>query len=282
MEFQVVSPFARFVRHLVLTPSTIFPPFIPLDARLFYIESGKGKVHLDGTTHELEAGCLLYINAGIRYQLLPCDAVILAVNFDFTDRFSTIETPIPPANANLLPNAVPNEQLRFTDTPYFNTYYIFKNCHILHAQLHHLEEEFVQKMPFYRQETRSILLSVLTLLARRAEKRESEETRFDIRAVVTYIHTNFAQPLNNTLLAAKFHFHPNYLSAEFKRYTGKPLHQYVLETRILYAITLMESGKNNINEIAVLSGFGDRNYFSRYFKQVTGTAPGKYIRSYMK
>lgn len=281
MEFQAVLPFARFVRHLVLTPDTVFPPFIPLDARLFYIESGKGLVYLDGTTYALEAGCLLYINAGIRYQLVPCDAVILAVNFDFTDRFSTAETPIPPANANLLPDAVPNEQLCFADAPCFDTYYIFKNCHILHGQLLNLEDEFVQKLPFYRQGTRSILLSVLTLLARRAEKRESDETRFDIQAVVAYIKTNFAQPLSNTSLAAKFHFHPNYLSAEFKRYTGKPLHQYVLETRILYAITLMESGKNNIREIAALAGFSDCNYFSRYFKQVTGTTPGKYIRAYI-
>ena len=41
----------------------------------------------------------------------------------------------------------------------------------------------------------------------------------------------------------------------------------------------MESGNSSISEIAALTGFSDTNYFTRYFKQIIGTTPGKYIQS---
>jgi YesN/AraC family two-component response regulator len=53
----------------------------------------------------------------------------------------------------------------------------------------------------------------------------------------------------------------------------------VLETRIRSAISLMESGNSSISEIAALTGFSDTNYFTRYFKQIIGTTPGKYIQT---
>ena len=96
--------------------------------------------------------------------------------------------------------------------------------------------------------------------------------------ILEYIEMNYSKPIDNRFLGELFHFHPNYISAEFKRITGKSLHQFVLETRILNGVSLMESGYDNIKEISELTGFCDSNYFSRYFKKTMGISPINYIK----
>lgn len=279
MELLNISPFARFVRQLEIKPDSSFPAYIPLDARLFYVFKGEGIIGIGGEIHRLEQGSLIFVNAGYRYQLLPCNAVYLAVNFDFTSKNSHIDIPVAPANFESSADACPIEKVIFSDATCFNEYHILKDCHTLRSKLLRLEDEYAKKLPFYRNETSAILISILTYIARRSEERPPKEGRFDIDAVLTYINDHFSEPLDNVTLAKIFHFHPNYISAEFKRCTGKPLHQYILEARILNAVSLIESGHHDISQISTLTGFYDANYFSRYFKRVIGTSPGKYIKN---
>ena len=279
MDFGNIRPFVRFVRHLEFRQDSVFPPYYPLDARLFFVSSGEGRIDIGDTVLTRPAGSLLFINAGCTYRLLPCNAVYIAVNFDFTCRHSSLEKPVPPINLNTAAPVAPIEKHTFPDAPFFDTLCFFEELPSLQRKLLQLEQEFTQKLPYYRQETSAILLSVLTTLARRAELRFSGDNRFDIGQIIKYIQAHSSEPLDNHTLAAHFHFHPNYISARFKRSTGKPLHQYVLETRILNAVSLMESGNSSIPDIAAQTGFHDANYFTRYFKQVMGTTPGKYIRS---
>ena len=279
MDFNAIHPFVRFVRYLEFRQDTVFPPYCPLDARLFYVFSGEGRIEAENSVLTMPAGSLLYINAGCPYRLLPCSAVYIAVNFDFTCAHSVLETPVAPINLRAATPVTPIEKHSFPDAPYFDSVCFFDDLSSLQGKFLQLAQEFTQKLPYYRQETSAILLSVLTTLARRAELRFSGDNRFDIGQIIKYIQEHGREPLDNQTLAECFHFHPNYISAQFKRSTGKPLHRYVLETRILNAVSLMESGNSSICEIAALTGFHDANYFTRYFKQVMGTTPGKYIRS---
>ena len=279
MDFGNIRPFVRFVRHLEFRQDTVFPPYYPLDARLFYVSSGEGRIDIGDSVLTMPAGSLLFINAGCTYRLLPCSAVYIAVNFDFTCEHSAQEKPVPPINLSTTAPIAPIEKHTFPDAPFFNSVCFIDEIPSLQGKLLQLEQEFTQKLPYYRQETSAILLSVLTALARRTELRFSEDNRFDINQIIKYIQQHSSEPLDNQTLAACFHFHPNYLSAQFKRSTGKPLHRFVLETRILNAVSLMESGNSSISKIAALTGFSDTNYFTRYFKQIIGTTPGKYIRS---
>lgn len=279
MEFIGISPFARFVRHMEINMNSVFPVYIPLDARLFYVLKGEGRIEIGGIEQILEVGSVLYVNAGVEYHLLPCEAEYLAVNFDFTDKNRRIDTPLPPVQAENSKEAELLEKVEFSDAVCFNEYCIMRECQMLRSKLLRLEQEYVKKLSFYRNETSSILASVLTYIARSAEERPQKEGRFDINEVMAYINEHYAETLDNYTLSEIFHFHPNYISAEFKRYTGKPLHRYVLEKRILSAVSLIESGHNDIAEIAALTAFSDVNYFSRYFKRIIGTSPGRYIKN---
>ena len=99
MHFKDIKPFARFVRRLEIDPLTALPEYIPLDARIFYVLSGEGHIRVNENEYTLPVGGLMYINAGIKYRLMPCKAVYLAVNFDFTQENCNVEIPIPPINS---------------------------------------------------------------------------------------------------------------------------------------------------------------------------------------
>ena len=280
MHLEDIRPFARFVRHLETSESTVVPAFLPMDARLFYTLSGCGQFLVDGQIFTLNVGSAIYINAKCAYQILPSSAVYLAVNFDFTFDRAAVDIPIPPLNANNATDISPKDRCTFPNAPYFDTYHFFPHAYALQQSFLRLEQEYTQKMAFHKQACSYLLASILTQLARLAEQRHTKEDLLDIAQIITYIQAHYAEPLDNHIIAEHFHFHPNYISSEFKRNIGKSLHQYVLETRMLNAAALIEAGQLNIAVIAARTGFSDPNYFARYFKKVFGITPSQYIRNY--
>ena len=282
MDFGNIRPFVRFVRQLEVLPGASFSRCCPLDARLFFVSSGEGRIEVMGNTLELRTGSILFTNAGCHYRLLPCSAVYIAVNFDFTWDHAAQETPVPPVRLHTPHPAPLIEQHRFPDAPIFDTYCCFDDFLSLQGKLLQLQQEYTGKRPYFRQESGALLHSILNSMVRRAEQRRTKENRFDVDEIAGFIRQHYSEPLDNRTLADIFHFHPNYISAEFKRSTGKTLHQYLLETRILAAVSMMESGNGSISQIAALTGFSDPNYFARYFKRAIGTTPGEYIRSCIK
>lgn len=279
MLFKDIKPFVRFARQLRITENSIFPEYFPLDARLFYVLEGEGRIKVSDREIIIPVGCALFINAGQKYTLLPCNVLYSAINFDFTQSASHYNTPISPINTNLLTDEKTLSKVSFSDIECFNGYFLFTDLHSLKRTMTQLENEYVKKLPYYQENTSSLLLSVLIFLARKAERRPSRESRFDIERIVDYIHKNINSPLDNTTISKEFGFHPNYINAEFKNSLGVSLHSYVLETKILKAVTLMESESLSMAEISSICGFCDSNYFSRYFKKVMGVSPTKYMKS---
>jgi YesN/AraC family two-component response regulator len=279
MNFKDICPFARFVRHITVDENTVFPPYFPIDARLFYVTAGTGKIEINNNILKMPSGSALYINSGEVYRLLPCNASYIAANFDFSSKHSKHTIPIAPINFNDYKNETPIEHMTFHDAEYFNHYYLRTDLHSLKPKLLELEKECSSKLPFYNEQASHLLASILTEIARCAVRLPSKEKKLDINEVANYIQAHYAEKLDNKTLSKIFYFHPNYINAEFKRSIGKSLHRYLLEVRIINAITLMESGQRIISEIAAQTGFSDTNYFSRYFKKLTGTTPGRYIKS---
>ena len=279
MLFDEIKPFVRYARKLEYNDSLIFPQQFPIDARLFYICEGECNVEINGQFHTLVEGTVLYINSGVIYRILPSNVTFLAINFDFTPNFSHLYSPIPPLNTAVALNLKYLEKSSFSDVLCFNEYCIFDNFHSLQKLFSDVLKEYSRKLPFSNRKTSNLTELILIAIARKAEERPTKNGRFEIEEIIKYIQNNFQKEINNQSLSKIYHYHPNYLSSEFKRVTGKSLHQFVLETRIMNSVKLMESGNKNILEIAVLSGFNDSNYFTRYFKATMGITPSKYIKN---
>lgn len=276
MELKNVKPFIRFARLLKIESSSAFSEVCPLDARLFYVENGEGKIMVDKKVFIMPPHSLLFINAGQNYHLLPCNVVYNAINFDFTEHFADLEEPIPPVSVEISADKQPLEKIAFSDTACFDKCCFFTDCFLLQTYFSKIKDAYDRKLSFYRFETSILLSFILLTIAQKAKKQFSKEDGFDTEKIVEYIHNHYNEEINNAVLAEIFHFHPNYINSKFKKDTGKSLHNYVLETRLLKAIALMESESKSITEIAIACGYNSGNYFSRYFKKKIGMPPSDY------
>lgn len=278
MKFSEIRPFCRYARYLKITENSSFGTVLPLDCRIFYVKKGVGKVEIDGEILTLPVGSILYINSFVPYTLCESDVRYLAINFDFTSNFSHINTPLPPVPAEDSGKIKPIEEIKFEDAPCFDRFLFLENAFSLSSVFESAELEFTEKAPFYMMKNSAQITDILTALFRKNEFKSTGEKGFDAEKIAEYIRENLTEDISNKTLAEIFHFHPNYLSGQFSRHYGKPVHSYILEMRIMKAISLLEAGRSNIGEIAEKVGFSDNNYFSRYFKKVTGSTPKAYLQ----
>lgn len=92
-----------------------------------------------------------------------------------------------------------------------------------------------------------------------------------------WIHTHYDQNITVDSLAKQYHYHPTYLTALFKQYTGYPVSSYVNHIRITTAKNILCSKATlSIREVASMCGFQDEKYFMRVFKQLEGMTPSEY------
>ena len=276
MKLKDIFPFARFVRYITLEPSSKYRQNVPVDARLFYATQGTGYIAVAGKKIKVDAGNLLFINSGIDYHLLPNNVSYLVVNFDFTNEHSNLVVPLPPVAIDEKQPVKVLQKIHFDDAKCFNEHYLFENCQGIHDLLVHLEMEFVKKMPYFENELTATMISILTRLARIANRKETTNNRFDIDSIISYIQDHYQEQIDNRSLANVFHFHPVYLSTEFKKIIGMPLHRYIMEFRILKACALIETNYSKLKDVAEMCGFNDLNYFSRYFKKIIGISPTQF------
>lgn len=95
-------------------------------------------------------------------------------------------------------------------------------------------------------------------------------------AVKQYIDRHAFSPITIEEIAGHVGFSCSYLRQVFKHEYGMPPIRYLNTMRIEYAKELLASGFYTIEEIAIASGFSNVYYFSRVFKEYTGTTPGRY------
>lgn len=84
-----------------------------------------------------------------------------------------------------------------------------------------------------------------------------------------FILQNFASKLvdDEPALARHFMISTITLMRLAKRHFGRPLHQQVIELRLLNGLKLLLSTNKTVQEIAAMVGYEDANYFSRAFKK---------------
>lgn len=119
--------------------------------------------------------------------------------------------------------------------------------------------------------------SVLLFCFSRFSGRESSEDGA-VAKTVEITEENFRDPeLGIGRIAAELSYHPKYLSHLFKKKTGVAYSEYLRSVRLKYATALFDRGIDSVKNVALLSGFSDPLYFSRVFKASVGISPKDYI-----
>lgn len=91
-----------------------------------------------------------------------------------------------------------------------------------------------------------------------------------------FMENNFAAPISSQDISDHVGISTSHLRLLFKKQFGLSLMHCLNQIRIRRAKELLSSGMFRVAEVANLCGFQNEYYFSRVFKQFTGTTPGKY------
>ena len=95
---------------------------------------------------------------------------------------------------------------------------------------------------------------------------------------LTYINKHFMEKIVANDLADMVHIGRTSLMTNFKKHTGKTVHEYVVNCRLRNAIKILMEGKTEY-EAAISSGFSDSSSFIQCFKRTFGTTPKQYIKN---
>jgi YesN/AraC family two-component response regulator len=96
------------------------------------------------------------------------------------------------------------------------------------------------------------------------------------RQAIKYIQANYSKSITLDSIASYAGISRIYLSQTFKKETGINISDFILKYRIAMAQQFLKLGRCRIYEIADQVGFYNPRYFSRVFRQITGTSPREY------
>ena len=97
-----------------------------------------------------------------------------------------------------------------------------------------------------------------------------------------YIEMNFSEDISMEGMAEKLHVHPSHLMRVFKKEKGITISQYRNLRRIKEAKELIRFSNLSMTEIAIMVGFSNSQYFSKFFKEVEGVTPVEYKKKNKK
>lgn len=103
-----------------------------------------------------------------------------------------------------------------------------------------------------------------------------------VEKAVSYIKMHYMLPITVEDVTNFISLDRTYFSKIFRQCKKVTIRDYILNTRIEQAKTLLERTNYSSKEIASFVGFNDKCYFSRIFKKTTGFTPQEYREDYFK
>jgi AraC-like DNA-binding protein len=96
--------------------------------------------------------------------------------------------------------------------------------------------------------------------------------------VLDYVNQHLSEDIYVELLADRLNLSSGYLSTYFKDKTGMNIVDYINETRIMKASTLLADNKLKIQDVSEAVGYRNITSFNRMFKKYMGLTPSEFRR----
>lgn len=100
-----------------------------------------------------------------------------------------------------------------------------------------------------------------------------------LRRVTEYIDAHLNENIGLLDLADLTGLTPQYFSEAFKRETGAPPHQFIIEQRVQRGQVLLRDKCRSIAAVGYDLGFSSQSHFTRIFRRITGITPARFRRS---
>jgi YesN/AraC family two-component response regulator len=109
-----------------------------------------------------------------------------------------------------------------------------------------------------------------------ADPLKEKQERLVIERVRTWIHNHLHEEITLNDLAEKLCYAPSYLSALFKKETGKGFLEYLIDCRVQRARHLLLDPSLRISDIAIQVGYTNAKAFSIAFRKAYNITPTEY------
>ena len=250
------------------------------DCRFLYTFSGSACITMAGQEYLLEKGALVIFQSNTEYVIRPNGSVTLAIfDFDYTQDYHDTSDYLVPCAPAMFQSQNAHKQICFGDAVSLNRPYYHPNVQFLELEISEIVSEFQLKKIFFREKNSTQFKNLLINLIRHQQLGNINNDV--VRQVVEYIDRHPTGRISNAQIGLELNYNPNYLNKLMMRHTGMPLHQYVLQSRLDYAMTLLHTTDRSVSDIALELGFHSLSHFSNYFKKETGTSPVLYRRNGM-
>lgn len=83
-------------------------------------------------------------------------------------------------------------------------------------------------------------------------------------------------------IAAEAGLSGDYLSRQFKQFTGISPTEYIKNFRFAKAVEMLKDTNIPVSDIAMEVGFEDPAYFTRQFRQILGKSPSEYRKTVLQ
>jgi AraC family transcriptional regulator of arabinose operon len=123
-------------------------------------------------------------------------------------------------------------------------------------------------------------LALLEVVLTRPEVRRQAPMPAALEHIKPYIELHIGQKLSNSHLAQQAGMSVAGFEGAFKRHFGTTAAQFVTELRVREASRLLLQTTKSLDDIAAITGFPNRAYFTRVFTRVTGGPPGRFRRTH--
>ena len=278
MKFEQITPFLRFIGRSVGRNATRFEEMIGYEARMFFVADGSGVLEIQRKPYLLKKGDLAIVNSGVSYRSRFDQNTLryYMLKFDCTQEHADVGSDNPADRpCDFDPQKILSH-MDFEDAPRFSEFCILSNMEHIEKLLRMIFDEERKKLIGWRAVANSLLAEILTQ-ALRADTGYSDSSR--LKEVLDYLQSNYNAPISNAEIAAKFGYHPNYLSNLFVKITGRSMHQYLISLRIAHAAELLETSQIPVAQIATMCGFENSSKFSTMFKKEFGRTPTQYRKN---
>lgn len=229
---------------------------------LVYCVSGRGTVISDIDRINIKEGEIAAVNPGCLHSVYS----------DVKMRYHYIIADVSVFEAGALPVGEDNLILKIADE---------KAAEIFLKAI----DEIHKKRLYYKGAAMAAIVELYTHLFRNWKQesfyslKQGGERRVEIvKSAIAYLRRNYKKQITVDDICRYAGVSKYYLCRTFKEVTGQTLIGYMNFLRCKNAHKLISSGKCNVSESALQSGFGNLSYFSKTYKKIMGELPSSSIQ----
>jgi AraC-like DNA-binding protein/uncharacterized RmlC-like cupin family protein len=255
-----ISQEQRFFTEQPILTMTSDVPLVSVHAHhffeIFYVLNGTAKHVIDNERFDVNVGDMYIIPPGVSHQFQPKGTTPL-LHRNFLVKSSEFE-----------------RVCNFVSPSLFDALRARGNILKINVGLH-IINNFESQIDLFTgtNKLHSVLIEILGLFSNSIEDKGRGMPSW-LQQLLPFLDKPHSFTKKIPEIIADIHLSPAHICATFKKYMGVSMTQYILESKLQYAYTMLLSSGLSIGNVAEQCGFNSLPYFYKEFKRKYGVIPG--------